>query len=161
MPVRDHAQRALVGDTDRDGPHIALTSSVHYWPDAYLFKSTAFVTSPGIHDSEQRAHFRLRYPENERPLCLIGERRFEVVELSEGGMRLHLNGGSEPWAGPERFRGVLELADGEHLVAGDFLRDHNGEAVYQLRRGVDMRCMLNEQKRLVRKYPALFGREAD
>ncbi len=112
-------------------------------------------------DAEQRrAYFRLRYPEKDRPRFRSGAEAFVVTELSEGGMRLHLADPHHQWSGPASIDGRLRLASGDELeVSGEFLREADDEVVFQLQRGVDLRTMLEEQKYLVRKYPAMFGRE--
>ncbi len=113
-------------------------------------------------EEQRRAHFRLRYPEKDRPHLRRGAEAFVVTELSEGGMRLHLSDPRGPWQGPARIEGQLQLASGDALaVSGDFLREADGEVVFQLQHGVDLHAMLEEQKFLVRKYPAMFGRNRD
>lgn len=113
-------------------------------------------------EEQRRAHFRLRYPEKDRPRFARGADAFLVTELSEGGMRLHLAEPKGQWTGPASIDGHLRLASGARLeVSGEFLREADGEVVFQLQRGVDLHDMLEEQKFLVRKYPAMFGRERD
>ncbi len=107
-------------------------------------------------DPEQRrAHFRLRYPEFERPLFVTPIGEFSVAELSEGGLRLSLM--ADHWSHGERLAGELRLVSESVSVAGQFLRQSDDEVVLVLDPGVSLRHMLLEQKRLIRKYPALYG----
>ena len=61
-------------------------------------------------DEQQRAYFRLWYPQAARPTLVIGDRKFEVTEISEEGARIapaakqaRTDGGSE------RSRGDVRL----------------------------------------------------
>lgn len=104
-----------------------------------------------------REHFRLRYPESERPRLLTAHGAFAVSELSEAGMRLYLH--LDHWEYGPSLQGSINL-DGEEVeIEGQYLRDCTQEEVaFQLTKGVTMRHMMQEQKRLIRKYPALYGR---
>lgn len=112
-------------------------------------------------DEEQhrREHFRLRYPEGDRPRLYTAHGTFPVAELSEQGMRINLH--LDHWGfGPE-LEGRIKLHDEEVEIQGRFLRHGSHEAAFQLSKGVSLRQMLNEQKHLIRQYPALYGRDSE
>jgi hypothetical protein len=107
--------------------------------------------------AQRRAHYRLRYPEVERPLVQTGVQDFAVAELSEAGLRVVLGGQTPPEAGAP-FRGFLQFRDGEVLLLrGDWLRVEGEEGIIHLSTGISLRRMLDEQRRLLRQYPTHFG----
>ncbi len=100
----------------------------------------------------RRGHFRLRYPDDAGPLLLTGGGAFRVVELSERGMQI-ANGSQGP-AEDERVTGELQFEDGTKApVAGTVLRAAAGKLTLRLTRGVGLRRMLAEQRRIIRTYP--------
>ncbi|MBM3978737.1 MAG: PilZ domain-containing protein [Planctomycetes bacterium] len=104
----------------------------------------------------RRAHFRLPYPPGAGPVLELGGARFEVTELSEGGLRLapaadspahgarvsgvlHFDAGVE-----QRIEGTVKVADGVVLI---------------LTRGVELSRMLTEQRRILRAFPDFLRTE--
>ena len=76
------------------------------------------------YEPNQRAHYRLRYPERERPVFVVGSSQYPVTELSEGGMRLKCSGLHG------QLNGLLQLRDGMLLeLAGDVGRQIRDETV--------------------------------
>jgi hypothetical protein len=115
----------------------------------------------GSGSSERRAFFRLRYPEAERPKLLFDNMQFEVVELSESGLRIDL-GGRQLETG-RTVLGWVRFRDYEaNVVEGAVLRTEGQEAVVLLSLKISLKRMLDEQRRLIKLYPMLFERsEAD
>jgi hypothetical protein len=62
----------------------------------------------------RRQHFRIRYPADSRPRFVYGTTISEVVECSEGGIRV-LPAGERPPEGAS-ITGKLSLCHGEQLV---------------------------------------------
>ncbi len=103
--------------------------------------------------TQERAHFRLRYPQADRPTLRIGDQQFEVSEVSEEGARIVLSG---PFDHDREnpFTGVLRFSNGESdTVEGVILRASESELVANLQRGVSLKRMLSEQVRIRQKYP--------
>ncbi len=110
--------------------------------------------------AERRAHYRLHYPLQDRPLLHLGERRFAVTEISEGGLRVR-NEQTPPLSAGQDISGVLEFAAGESdTVEGRVARLVGDEAVLALGRGISFRRMVAEQIRLHHKYSNLFDHPA-
>lgn len=102
-----------------------------------------------------RAYYRLRYPDAERPRLQFDNSEYEVVELSELGGRIHL-GGRELRSGTA-ISGWVRFRDGESApIEGQVIRTEGKEAVLQLTEGVSFSRMLAEQRRLIRLYPMMF-----
>jgi hypothetical protein len=105
-------------------------------------------------NDERREYFRIRYPSVERPELELGDDRFDVVELSEGGLRV-LGDFGELESG-HLVEGALRLLCGSSLkVTAAFSRIEDGEAVFDNLQGVSFAEMLNEQRYLIRKYPSV------
>jgi hypothetical protein len=122
----------------------------------YQFQRDGGSTST-LADKQRRAYFRLRYPATARPKLLTQEgRRYEVCEIFEAGRLFTVPEGETLPFDTDVF-GILDLSDGALLIEGRLLRLDGGEAVVVLSAGVDFHSMAAQQKRLIRKYPGLFG----
>jgi hypothetical protein len=98
-------------------------------------------------DSNSRSFYRLRYPVPERPKLLVGGETYIVTELSEGGMRI------EAKAIEKAIDGTLLLKDGTKLkVKGIFGRTVEREMVIVELTGVSFGVLMNEQRRLLKRY---------
>jgi hypothetical protein len=102
---------------------------------------------------QQRTNFRLRYPEQERPLFKIIGRNAHVAELSERGARIR---GLERVVPGQPLAGVIHFANGEVAeVDGKVLRRDGEEVVVRFNTGVSLKFMMSEQMRLICKYPQI------
>lgn len=109
--------------------------------------------------ANRRRHFRLRYPPGAEPLLHADGTTRRVAELSERGLRYSDGGRTATLA--ERVVGVLRFPDGTELpVEGAVVRAVGGWVAVRLTRGVHLRRMLAEQRRVLRDYPG-FLRPAD
>ena len=106
---------------------------------------------------DRRSHYRLEYPEAERPTVRIGSRGYEVSEISEGGAQILISS-NEAGSLARSFTGVLTFKDGEVVpIAGDVIRATVTRLIVKLSKGVTLKQMLSEQIRLRKKYPMLYG----
>lgn len=104
-------------------------------------------------DEQQRAYFRLWYPQSARPTLVIGDQKFEVSEISEEGARIVL---SRPFhrAENESFTGVIQFQDGQtESVAGVVLRSTESEVVANLSQGISLKRMMAEQIQIRKNFP--------
>ncbi len=109
---------------------------------------------------ERRRHYRLRYPEAERPTARINDLDYPVVDISEGGSRLLLAGGRGLRRG-QQFAGTVLFPDGETVpIEGVVLRSTEKHMAVQLSKGISQKRMVAEQKRIREKYPLFFDRPA-
>ena len=90
--------------------------------------------------SDNREHFRLRYPESARPL-------------------LHLADAARLFDEERAVAGSLLLPSGVIGIIGRPLRLDDDELVLALERGPSLHVMFEEQKRLIRAFPGLYGKE--
>ncbi|MGJ8669452.1 MAG: PilZ domain-containing protein [Oceanococcus sp.] len=108
---------------------------------------------------QRRSHFRLRYPEEERLQLCTDEGEFFVCEVSESGLRIVLQSDTSLEHVPDRLVGLLSVQGDTLAIEGRVLRRDGKEAVLVLSEGIPLPLILNEQRRLLRKYPGLFGRD--
>ena len=100
----------------------------------------------------RRKHFRLRYPLGAGPLLVIGEKQFQIVELSEGGLQFTFEDSAlvvgESVTGKLRFAGGIELP-----VTGKLVRVDEGRVAVELTTKVGQDRIISEQKRIIRAFP--------
>lgn len=112
-------------------------------------------------DEQQRAYFRLWYPQVARPALVIGDRKFEVTEISEEGVRIAISGsfGREE---NESFSGTIQFSNGESdPVAGTVRRSSPKEVVASLSRGISLKRMMSEQIRIRKNFPTALRSQDD
>lgn len=111
--------------------------------------------------NQERAHYRLWYPQADRPTLAIGDQKFEVSEISEEGARIVLSH-SFGHDRDEPFTGVLRFSNGESdSVEGVVLRSTQDEVVANLTSGVTLKRMMSEQIRIRQKYPTTLRSSED
>lgn len=111
-------------------------------------------------EAQRRAFFRLPYPHTERPSLMAGDGVYPVSEISEGGMRVVALDQGDVLAQQHQVQGVLRLNQTEVAIHGRVLRQQGEEVVLVLSEGIPLSLMVSEQRRLIQKYPLLFGRES-
>jgi hypothetical protein len=110
-------------------------------------------------DAQQRRHYRVRYPIAERPKLAIDESQYEILELSEGGLRLSVYLGIESSPLPETIHAEITLACGRtRSITASFTRQEGEEHICTGLEGISLSDITEEQRYLIRKYPS-FGRE--
>ena len=98
-----------------------------------------------------RAYYRLVYPLAFRPTFRVGDRIFEVVDLSEEGARLMITDDTGPAMGDE-LAGIIQLPTGDVIeVVGTVVRIEPPHTSLHLRRGVPFGIMLEQQRFLERR----------
>jgi len=99
----------------------------------------------------EREHFRIQYPARVRPELLVGEGVHEVLDLSEGGIRLRPAGPLET-DDEGRIVGTLRLRRGESVeVEGRMLRRDGADLIVRVTRGITFRVIMEEQRWLLER----------
>lgn len=99
-----------------------------------------------------REHYRIQYPLAARPHFLVEGRRYQVVDLSETGMRLRLDRPDGPEVGGE-IRGTIRFRRGEEVVvAGVVVRVADDHAAVRLDIPLPFRVVLDEQRYLRERH---------
>ncbi|MEE9609726.1 MAG: hypothetical protein V3W19_00660 [Desulfatiglandales bacterium] len=98
-----------------------------------------------IHDREEnREFFRVKYPVADRPKLKIAREEFDIVDISEKGIKFDLK---------KTIHATITFHDGESLtIEGRFLRTHNNEIVIQPLEAISSERITKEQRNLQKKY---------
>ena len=106
---------------------------------------------------QRRAHFRLLYPEHERPKIETSGHQHEVIEIAEGGIRIVVNRSATMQLG-EPFDGDICFHDARtESVAGEVLRLEGSLAVIKLTTGLSLHRVMVEQSYIQKKYPMFIA----
>jgi|GEM_PF-1004911 len=103
-----------------------------------------------VSKEKKRRYFRLRYPRTRRPRIEVNDGMCEVVEVSEGGLRLR----AEDWDLPEGSDVIarIHFSDGEvcFLNNAEVHRVDKDEVVIVFTGGVSLKRMAKEQRKILR-----------
>ena len=96
-------------------------------------------------ERERRASERFAYRPESRPLLIVGELAYEIIDLGERGLRVHC-GEPERWLlGSEMEAIVWFQRDSRMTVSGTVVRANAGELVLKLGGGgIPARALLDE-----------------
>jgi hypothetical protein len=99
--------------------------------------------------AQRRTLFRVDYPLQYRPTILIDGREYNVVNVSERGVKFRCEGDIE-WE--ETVQGIVTFYDGESLdVEGKVVRHGENEAALKLVKRIPFQRIINEQRFLINK----------
>jgi hypothetical protein len=102
--------------------------------------------------AHDREHYRVAYPTALRPKLLVHGVSFDVVDISERGIRFRLGSAQAPEPGFE-LQGVLRFRRGETIaIHGSVLRVDNGEVAARLEEGIPLRVVMEEQRFLLDRH---------
>ena len=99
-----------------------------------------------------REQYRVAYPTALRPKLLVHGVSFDVVDISERGIRFRLGSAQAPEPGFE-LQGVLRFRRGETItIRGAVLRVDQGEVAARLEEGIPLRVVMEEQRFLLDRH---------
>jgi hypothetical protein len=102
--------------------------------------------------AHEREHYRVAYPTSLRPKLLVHGVSFDVVDISERGVRFRLGTAAAPERGFE-VQGVIRFRRGETVtVRGSVLRVVQGEVAVHLEEGIPLRVVMDEQRFLLDRH---------
>lgn len=108
-------------------------------------------------DSFERAHYRIQYPTAARPHILIDDRSFDVIDLSEQGIRFRMDEGDRFAMGRE-VSGTIRFGRNEPVeVMGSVVRIAAREVAVKLDVGVPLRIIIEEQRFLREHHRGMAG----
>ena len=100
----------------------------------------------------RRAHYRIQYPSAARPRLLIDGHTFEVLDISEGGLRYHRGPHPSPGIGTT-FRGTVRVRRGELIhTHGSVVRTNNGDVAARLVVGIPFQTIMEEQRYVFEQF---------
>lgn len=102
--------------------------------------------------SQPRSHFRIRFPQADRPRLYVGTNEYSVLNLSESGASLAAAGAPAGWRSVVPVRVVFR--DGvECQTTASVLRAEAGELIIQFEKLLPLPVVIAEQRRLLQRYP--------
>lgn len=102
---------------------------------------------------QRRAFYRVVYPLTARPILIIRKQTFEVIDISEKGVRFSLEGNPVVQS-DENLTAVITFHDYESItLEGKILRMENNEIALLLTRGIPYKRIVKEQQFLIKNYP--------
>lgn len=96
-----------------------------------------------------RALFRVEFPFGQRPLLQWEGTAYDVLDVSERGMRVSVEG-RKPFVAGASVRLTVRFEDSKETVAGTVLRGNEREAVFHLTECFSLERIRREERRLIR-----------
>lgn len=96
-----------------------------------------------------RSLFRVEFPFGKRPLLQWEGISYEVLDISEKGMRVNVEG-RKPFVAGTSVRVDIRFEDSKETVAGTVFRGNEREAVFQLTECFSLERIRREERRLIR-----------
>lgn len=104
-----------------------------------------------------RAHYRIEYPERERPRFATADTEFVVVDCSERGFRYRSPAGPHPEIGTIITGTLVFRGQREVMVEGEVVRHDKTDIALRLSGpGIPLAIILDEQRYLRSRYPTRF-----
>lgn len=104
-------------------------------------------------EKQKREHFRLEYPIALRPKFVMQTTTYDVLDLSERGMRFFTKSTSYWAKSPGAVRGDLVFSDGKKIqVEGRVLRVTSDQVILHLNKGVPYAKMMEEQRLILKNH---------
>lgn len=107
-------------------------------------------------DNPARTHFRIEYPKEVRPKIEIDGKVFDVINLSEGGVKFSQIKDAPKMVEDSPIEGKIVFFDSEEKkVIGTIIRSDKSSVVLQLSQGVPYQKIMNEQRFVLKKFGGL------
>jgi hypothetical protein len=94
----------------------------------------------------EREHYRIQYPTAARPRIVIDGHAYEVIDISERGVRFRLSDDAKMDVGDEILGQVRFKRTDPVIVTGSVLRIVGREVAARLGTGVPLKTMIEEQR---------------
>lgn len=105
---------------------------------------------------QKRAHFRIVYPVGSRPKITLRNQTFDVVDLSEMGVRFATRDAKSWRSIVDVIQASILFADNEKVaVIGKVLRTTDDQVILQLTKGVPFAKVMAEQRRILQSHKTL------
>jgi hypothetical protein len=102
---------------------------------------------------EQRQHYRIHYPLEERPWFEHQKKKYAVVDVSEKGLAFKYERGDPITTITKPITGQLTFKAGDTVsIAGKILRFSEDTVIMQLSTGIPLAIIMKEQRFLLQKY---------
>lgn len=100
--------------------------------------------------SQKRNFYRLTYTGGHGPRLEVGDRKYQILDLSEQGLRIRLPPKTRLPDGT-RVGGYVVFLNGDRFaVSGTVLRSQNFDCILQLSEGIPLSKIMDEQLRMIK-----------
>lgn len=107
-------------------------------------------------EAQKRQFFRVIYPAHERPKVIIARKPYEIMDLSEGGVKIFVKNPTLQFEVEKLVEGNIIFADKVNVAfKGKILRVHEDFVVVRTSTGVPLQRIMGEQRYLIAKYGTL------
>ncbi len=105
--------------------------------------------------AQKRNHYRINYPEVDRPSFECFKTKHIVIDLSESGMKIEWNSRNLPLKS-QQVSGMVSFGDrGSVEVVGDVIRVQGRTVIIELTQGIPLDRIISEQRFLINKNGTL------
>ena len=104
-------------------------------------------------NDQARRFFRLNYPIRTKPVVHVHQQKYEVLDVSQGGIRFHV---TEPdqWLEDDPFKAqIYMVCGGSASVSGKILRVAADFVVVELSEEIPLKLMYDEHRFLLKNFP--------
>ena len=102
---------------------------------------------------DRRNFYRILYPDVSCPKLLLSGYTFNVIDISEEGLRFN-NLSHDGFKNGLGVSGSVTFPDGESfLIYGEVKRVNDKEVSISLKRPIPLRKIVEEQRRMLEKFP--------
>ncbi len=109
---------------------------------------------------KEREFFRVVFPIAEVPILKIDDRKYEVADASERGIRLRVPNDDSPFKDDQEVSGRFTFKTGEVCyIKGKVLRVLPSAVVLFLTDGIPFRLLMSEQRRFIGIYKHLYKKD--
>ncbi len=102
---------------------------------------------------QQRRHFRIRFPDAEKPTFECKGKKYLIVDVSEQGLAIHITPGDSLTKVTAELKGTITFKDGETVaITCKILRCHPEHIIFNLMSGVPLATIMRQQRILLQKF---------
>ena len=107
-------------------------------------------------DTQNRKHFRVKYPFTDRPKFECQGKKYEIIDVSEQGLAFHIDPKDGITQSKVPLHGRIHFKSGDTAtVAGKILRTNEDSVIILLHITVPFATIMKEQRYMLQKYGKL------
>jgi hypothetical protein len=108
--------------------------------------------------AQQRQHFRIKFPDPERPLFTHKDKSYLVIDAAEEGLAIAIEEGDPIGTFTGIIKGSIKFKDKESCnIVGKRLRNTPNSVVLKLSIGIPLATIMKQQRILLQKYGQIGG----
>ncbi len=109
-------------------------------------------------NEDQRQHYRIRYPLQERPAFECMGKKYMILDVSEKGLAFRIEEKDPITKATSELKGRIAFKSGDVVnIAGKILRHADNTVILIMQTGIPLAVMMKEQRFLIQKYGQIRG----